>query len=161
MIKRLHPPRIQLGSLLIKSQIRRQPNPAALVLVLRRAVYHPRAVKNHVSGLIIGDQPPPTSPLFFPKRLCIMAQMPSLAHVFVERIQSLLRAYIVCLLALSELLFTRFANGAAVFKIHEAAARRAAVADGNPGGGEDRVAGAQEELVIMNPGAKALRHVVA
>lgn len=90
-----------------------------------------------------------------------MAQMPALAHMLVERIDSLLRAHILCLLPLQELLLAGFANRAAVLQIHEAAARGAAVANGHPGGGEDRVAGAQEELVVVDPRAEALRHVVA
>ena len=160
MVERLHPSPVQIGALVIKPQIRRQADPIAFILVLGRAVYHPRAVEDHVSSLIIRNQPFPVPALLFQKLLRIVAQMPSFAHVLIERTNSFLLAHPLGLLTPHKLLFTGFADGTAILKVHEAAARRAAVADRDPGGDEDRVALAQEKLVVVDSSAEAVWHIV-
>lgn len=52
------PPFIKFGSFFIKSQIASQPDPAKFVTILTARVYHPWAVENNISGLVVGDQPP-------------------------------------------------------------------------------------------------------
>lgn len=145
------PPLIHMRPFLINSQIRRQPYPPLPILIPTTAMNHPRTVKHHIPRLIVRHQPPLPLPLLLRPLLSIMTEMPQFAHVPVERAYSLFERHVLLLLSVMEICLHALAKRAAVLEVHEPPAIGGAVTNGHPGGDEDGVASAQEELVVVNP----------
>lgn len=118
-----------------------------------------RIMKHDIPGLKPTNQPLPLPlrPLHM-ETARIIGQLPELPHIRIERADPL--RFRQRIRPAREILLDRAAQACGIGEIDEPAAGGRDIADGDPGGEEVGGPVAEEELVVVDPRAQAVRDVV-